>query len=557
MNKAHVDTFFSAMLPDDVPMGKRVLIWTLPDKQSFWHTATEGAANECIKQATQKADVYVGAGLASKAYGRKARVPNAEVAGIFGLWADIDFKDSEAHRKGNLPNEEEALEFCLNLPKPTTAIVHSGHGFQCWWAFDQPWLFEDAEQRNYGAAIARAWIYKVRDAARANGWDVDSTIDLARVMRVPGTMNYKVAGKPISTSLVECRPEIRYNWHEFNGIHVDSQSSFSTGTTPPAAYQNGALATFVLSASAEPPATKLIAANDNDPKFKASWNRTRKDMADQSASSYDMSLANLAVLYGWDDQEIVDLLIASRRKHGDDLKLREDYYSRTLFRARNDTTKARETEEAEQVIKDAADGVPIPPEEIRASMSQLFGVPITGLIKYPGDPSTYELRIGHNGTEKSITLGGSEVLTNQRAFIGKLTDGVDVVIPQVKSVEWVNRMNALLKTVEYRDIGTEGTPTGRTRNWIGEYLDRVRVSTEDEWKEAAEMGRPFMRQDYTHVSLTAFRIWIRNTLGEQVSTKELARHLKKLGWEYNAVNLPGGDSRAATTRSTWRIEGKP
>ena len=72
----------------------------------------------------------------------------------------------------------------------------------------------------------------------------------------------------------------------------------------------------------------------SNPKAKASWDRKRSDLQDQSASAYDMSLAMYAAQANWTDQEIVDLLIASRRKHGDDLKLRLDYFERTLAKVR-------------------------------------------------------------------------------------------------------------------------------------------------------------------------------------------------------------------------------
>ncbi len=72
----------------------------------------------------------------------------------------------------------------------------------------------------------------------------------------------------------------------------------------------------------------------NHPKFALTYDRKRTDLADQSPSAYDLSLASFAVQAGWTDQDIVNLLIQSRRTHGDDLKLRRDYYERTLAKAR-------------------------------------------------------------------------------------------------------------------------------------------------------------------------------------------------------------------------------
>ena len=56
-----------------------------------------------------------------------------------------------------------------------------------------------------------------------------------------------------------------------------------------------------------------------------------------------------------DNVEIVDLLIASRRRHCDDLKLRLDYYERTLARAR---TRSRSSDAG--TGKSLAKGPPAP-----------------------------------------------------------------------------------------------------------------------------------------------------------------------------------------------------
>ena len=71
-----------------------------------------------------------------------------------------------------------------------------------------------------------------------------------------------------------------------------------------------------------------------DSKFRQTWKKDRPDMQDQSASSYDMALANAAVRADWPDQEVVNLLIAFRRAHGFDLKLREEYYALTIGKAK-------------------------------------------------------------------------------------------------------------------------------------------------------------------------------------------------------------------------------
>ena len=49
------------------------------------------------------------------------------------------------------------------------------------------------------------------------------------------------------------------------------------------------------------PLLKLEALQKANPKFRKSWEQDRKDMADQSPSAYDMSLATMAIQAGWSD----------------------------------------------------------------------------------------------------------------------------------------------------------------------------------------------------------------------------------------------------------------
>lgn len=91
---------------------------------------------------------------------------------------------------------------------------------------------------------------------------------------------------------------------------------------------------LVLDPNATPPFDKFEALSTIEPKVRATWDKNRRDLQDQRFSGYDLSLANFAIAAGWTNQETVDLLIAFRRRHGDEPKLREDYYSLTIGRAR-------------------------------------------------------------------------------------------------------------------------------------------------------------------------------------------------------------------------------
>lgn len=120
----------------------------------------------------------------------------AQVNRLTALWADIDYKD------GGLPREKATLlvsQLSAIVNAQPVAIVHSGHGMQPYWAI------EDGEigvgTRSHIAGILTRWGQLVKRLANIEGGNVDSVYDLPRVLRAPGTINFKDAGEPVATSL--------------------------------------------------------------------------------------------------------------------------------------------------------------------------------------------------------------------------------------------------------------------------------------------------------------------------------------------------------------------
>jgi len=276
--------------------------------------------------------VYIGAGL----YRSPKRGNAEEVSALVGLWADIDFA-APVHKKANLPsNEDEAGRILERLPHPPSAIVHSGHGLQCWWLFRKPLAIRSKAARCSAAALVKGWVDYIRlQARRAGGWDVDATGDLARVLRLPGTMNRK-AVPAVPVRLLEPRTMngelVRYEPEDFREFVGSGEAPGST---------RAEVGPLRLDPKAKPPADKFAYLLAEDEKFRHTWERSRSDLQDQSPSAFDMSLASIAAGAGWQDQEIVDLLIAARQEHGEDLKLRQGYYRRTIAKVRSSSFKMR------------------------------------------------------------------------------------------------------------------------------------------------------------------------------------------------------------------------
>jgi hypothetical protein len=171
-----------------------ILIWSRRGKRSSWlpvgdlDKAGASLARLCSPGA---GDVYAGVGLSPEDFGPENRCEAEAVAGITGLWADIDTR-GPTHKRPNLPPTlDEARDLARSVGIPPTAEVFSGYGVQPYWEFTAPWIFDGDADRRKAADLARAVQALLRDKAKARGWALDSTHDLSRILRLPGTFNCK------------------------------------------------------------------------------------------------------------------------------------------------------------------------------------------------------------------------------------------------------------------------------------------------------------------------------------------------------------------------------
>ena len=99
---------------------------------------------------------------------------------------DIDIK-SDAHKNENLATSfDEAKSF---LPFTPSIIINSGFGLHAYYLFDEPILITD-QNREEIKRRNQLFIDVVR--FRANGKKIDGVGDLPRILRTPGTFNYKL-----------------------------------------------------------------------------------------------------------------------------------------------------------------------------------------------------------------------------------------------------------------------------------------------------------------------------------------------------------------------------
>jgi hypothetical protein len=186
---------FFDLLFGRAPADYWILIWEKTGKRSTWFKVDDLAKAADIAD-TRTGDIYFGVSLSPKPFGRNNRCPADQAAGIVGVWADIDIR-GEAHKSTGLPETlNEARELAGSLGLPPTVSVDSGHGLQPYWLFDAPWILKNDTERRQACQLVESFQAALRRKAETAGWTLDSTHDLARVLRVPGTTNRKIKGHP-------------------------------------------------------------------------------------------------------------------------------------------------------------------------------------------------------------------------------------------------------------------------------------------------------------------------------------------------------------------------
>jgi len=467
-------TLFLEALFGGKPNELYLLLWTLADKQSHWFQDVERAIQ--FAESVGQRDLYVGVGFSRQHYGPSRRCSSNDVAGIVGLWADLDLR-SDAHKKEALPATiEDALKI-LPTQFPPTFVIRTGNGAHAWWLFREPLIFSTDAERLDAANLVCRWQTLLRLNAATHGWAFDRLSDLARILRIPGTQSCKDPQNPKPVS-IHAQSDRRYNPSDFTEF-LEAQA-VPDAETEERVTQDWKAKLDDKPLSIDPNATvpeqllnRLVAANS---RFKKTWARQRDDLKDQSQSGYDLALANLCTEEGLSEQQTVDLMIQHRRIHGKSQRTRLDYFQRTLSKAskrgESQTTAnpfggpVAESGQPPHLAKpDSATARAILCDQI----SNALGVRVLRIVKVTGKEPTYQMELDSAKVEFSSVAK----LVEQRSLRLAIASAVDRLIPKVKPKLWEQVAQAMLDALTTEDGGEETDFVGSAKLHVDNYLSET------------------------------------------------------------------------------------
>lgn len=542
--------FLSALFGSK-PEGSGILLWRKDTKKTHPFGAITPAADWL--SAVQDTDVYVAAGLTARVGKTRAQRGTAsEVAAIPGVWADIDINGGPEGKTGAAPTVQDALALANALLQPTL-IVNSGYGIQAWWLLQGgPWIFRSAEDRAAAAKMVQGFQAALRTTAKSDGWTIDSTFDLARLMRVPGTRNHK-GSSPRPVTIMNKSGGL-YTLEAIEDIAAEYAAVIAEKQQPTQG------AHVELRGTEAIPSWRVGQLVGGDVEFKTVWDRKKLGRYQSwSDSQFDLSIASRLADAGASDQEIADALVHNRLLHGDPKGKsgRQDYISMTIARARirADLEDAREHEESQRAHAEdqlqvmASNGETVDPERTVSLFTKVLGGPeIKELIQDSRDPEQARFRLVlADGTE--VPIGPAFNLMTADKFRVAFAVTTGYVVPDVKREKWHKIVQALLQAATVNEAADD-TREARVIAWVADYADR---GLSNDKNAACQAHDPFKYEGLLYVPLGPFVHWLRRMRGERYNEADVKQLLIAASFERVTVNYYKDNSKKSS-RSYWMAD---
>jgi hypothetical protein len=586
----------------------RLTLFALPGKLTLASLDIDQLTSTAARWSREEFQVYFHVHLHALPEGRGPyRGSNASARVAIAVWLDIDARGPGRSKLPEVlcPTVSDALQLVEEFnsrfaPLRVSLVIRSGYGIYVALRFRESYVISCQQDRQVMEALGRRFHRAFHMLACEHGWrGAVEYCDLSKVLRLPGTLNFKDAAHPQPVAICAEDPAT-FTLLDLDELLplLETKAHIVTSHTGDARNIDAhPMAEVVLDPNANPPDHKFAGLAEFDPKFLRTWKHQRR-LKDESQSGYDLALAYLAALADWTDQEIVDLLIANRRLHGGQPKLRRDYFERTLGKARaaqaNLDSKGSPAEEEsrssavpdsdadlgdertatsdENVTDDAQgyprtagpatnDGTEKPPGTGTVShrergatvsatleaLSRSLGLRIRRVVKYRGDPaSSYKIETD-NG---DVTLDRINDLTGQSRLRNRIADVTGRLIPLFEPEDWHPIVQMLLDAHDLDDLGADATQHGITGGWIREYLREKRVN--DAPQDADSAREPFVKDETVCIYLENLRSWLQLRHGQKIEPRRLATYLR----QYGAFHIPKLDveiNGKKTSRGVWKL----
>lgn len=172
--------------------------WCTPGKLSCWWPVDSPMA---LPGDAGRRDWYFGVHPSTTQRGFYGRSMRDTIAAVNALFAEFDAKDFGGQLMA-------ALRHLNGVTPAATVVICSGGGWHAYWLLERPFVIGNDEDREYIDELQKRWVDHT-------GGDTNAK-DLARMLRVPGTVNYKPQYGPDFPAV----RLVRVNWDKLYTLHA-------------------------------------------------------------------------------------------------------------------------------------------------------------------------------------------------------------------------------------------------------------------------------------------------------------------------------------------------
>lgn len=206
-----------------------ITVTAFPENRIEHFPATETDKAACLVETLGRtSNTFYNLALCKEGLGTYKRGSEEDIHTVVAFCADIDIK-GDAHKQPDLPEtEEEALGFISSLAIEPSITIDSGNGIHALWLLEEPYVIRtDADRREISAVSAGFGAYLKREGM-SHGWILDNVQDITRMLRVPGTLNFKT--DPPKECRVISSTSVRYSLSDFapyKALREDEAEAFT------------------------------------------------------------------------------------------------------------------------------------------------------------------------------------------------------------------------------------------------------------------------------------------------------------------------------------------
>lgn len=530
--------FLEAIL-GGVPAEKFGLLWRLPPRVSLWTRDASAATRWAATACRERANVYCGVALCDKDRGTDKRTSNDSATGLVGFVSDVDFANKAGAKKQYPKDADAASGIILGTGLTPTIMVHSGNGLQAWWLFNEPWLFDSDDERLTAIALSTAWGATIKEVARRAGCEVDSVHDLARVLRIPGSLNWKDPDNPKPVTIVWHDEAKRYTPADFEPKLLVKPEEPETVKQRTSSGGGGSAAVSVSPDAFPWQSHEALLANSEQ--YAATWNRTRGDLKDPSPSGWDMALANMCIQSGMTDDEATAVLVASRRRYADPIKP-ASYYRLTLSKAHSNDIQI--------------DDDNLTREQRVDQIGHALNIPLTNIQRVTGSEPIYRFTLktaSGEGEERAVEIAATQLI-QQGSFRGKIFALTDVPPRRIGPKEhpgWDDYVALIAQAAEEIDAGDDATVTGELFGLIEDFLGANRPVVIEDGALVEHPNHPFIRGGKVWFKANVLLRYASLNLNLKMTKQVLTQRLVVVGADRATIAVKKGKGK--TTGSYYGI----